>query len=130
MPGTFVIDTGATFAAVLLMSAGPKMAFGSETQQDTSKTGVPKWALEVAVTFQAENGMKPVSEVISVTITSPVDPAQGVTVPSLVTLDGLRAGITTPEKNDRGGIRGGKLWYTASGVAAPGGHSRRQSEAA
>lgn len=128
MPGTFAIDTEQTFAAALLMSAGPKLKFG-EAVQDVSAAGVAKWTLEVAVTFRTEPGMRPVSEVISVTVTAPSDPAQGVMPGAPVALDGFRVGISPPEKNDRGGIRGGKFWYQASGVRTAG-HARAKSDAA
>lgn len=66
MPGTLTIDTNATFQAVLLMPSGPKLKFGS-TEQDISARGECKWDVQAAVTYHAEPGMKPVSEVITVT---------------------------------------------------------------
>src|SRR5580692_13172258 len=77
MPGTLTIDTAATFQAVLLMASGPKLKFGS-TKQDISARGERKWDVQAAVTFHAEPGMKPVSEVIAVTVTGPgTDPCAG-----------------------------------------------------
>ena len=70
MPGTLTIDTNATFQAVLLMASGPKLKFGS-TEQDISARGERKWDVQAAVTYHAEPGMKPVSEVIAVTVTGP-----------------------------------------------------------
>ena len=70
MPGTLTIDTTATFQAVLLMASGPKLKFGS-TEQDISARGERKWDVQAAVTYHAEPGMKPVSEVIAVTVTGP-----------------------------------------------------------
>jgi hypothetical protein len=128
MPGTFAINAEETFVTAFLMSAGPKLKFGEQTQ-DANTAGVPKWGLEVAVTFAPQDGMRPVSEVLNITITAPHDPAQGVAPGSPVQFDGFRVGVSPPEKTDRGGIRGGKLWYQASGVrAANGQHTRPKSD--
>src|SRR5215475_6446235 len=70
MPGTLTIDKAATFQAVLLMASGPKLKFGS-TEQDISARGERKWDVQAAVTYHAEPGMKPVSEVIAVTVPRP-----------------------------------------------------------
>lgn len=115
MAGTFAVDCAATFAAALLMSSAPKTKFGTQVQ-DVSAAGVPKWTVEAAVTFLAQEGMRPVSEVIALTVTSPADPGQGIPPGTLVVFDGFRVGISAPEKNDRGGIRGGKFWYQAAAI--------------
>ena len=70
MPGTLTIDIAATFQAVLLMASGPKLKFGS-TEQDICARGERKWDVQAAVTYVAEPGLKPVSEVIAVTVTGP-----------------------------------------------------------
>ena len=118
MPGTLAIDATNTFAAALLMSAGPKPKFGSTTGEiSTNAQGVPQYQAEVAVTYLPEAGRRPVSEVITVTITSPADPTKDLAPGSPVTFDGLRAGVSTPEAKDNGrGIRGGRLWFSASGI--------------
>lgn len=128
MPGTFVIDTDKTFTVAFLMSCDKKLKFGEQVQ-DVNATGVPKWALEVAVTFTTENGMKPVSEVLSVSVAAPTSPAEHIAPGSPVVLDGFRVGSNPPEKNDRGGIRGGKLWFTAAAVrpAGPAAASKRDA---
>jgi hypothetical protein len=114
MPGTFVINHTETFAAALLMSTAPKPKFG-EDRQDVAADGQPKWLAEVAVTFTAANGMKPISEVLTVTVTG-ADPGKSVQVGSPVIFDGLRVGVNPPEKRDNGTIRGGRLWYSAAGI--------------
>jgi hypothetical protein len=118
MPGTFVIDAGATFTSTLLLSSSPKREFGAaEGVQAKNGAGVPKWAVEVAVTFApAFEGQQPVSEILSVTVPAAGDPAMGMTPGTPVTLEGFRAGLTAPEKRDDGRIRGGKLWYSATGL--------------
>ena len=73
MPGgTYVIDTRQTFQTAILMGSAPKTKFGT-TEQDVSQLGEKKWAVEAAVTHHAQAGMRPVSEVISITITGPAD---------------------------------------------------------
>jgi len=76
MPGTLTIDTAATFQAVLLMASGPKLKFGS-TEQDISARGERKSDVQAAVTYHAEPGMKPVSEVIGVTDIGGTEPEPG-----------------------------------------------------
>ena len=96
MPGTLTIDTTATFQAVLLMASGPKLKFGS-TEQDISARGERKWDVQAAVTFHAEPGMKPVSEVIAVTVTGPAaDPCASITPGSPIVFDKMRVGFSLP----------------------------------
>jgi len=117
MPGTLTIDTAATFQAVLLMASGPKLKFGS-TEQDISARGERKWDVQAAVTFHAEPGLKPVSEVIAVTVTGPAtDPCAGLQSGTAIVFDRLRVGFSVPEARENGrGIRGGRPWYQAGDV--------------
>jgi hypothetical protein len=117
MPGTLTIDMPATFQAVLLMASGPKLKFGS-TEQDISARGERKWDVQAAVTFHAEPGMKPVSEVIGVTVTGPgTDPCASVAPGSPIVFDKMRVGFSVPEARENGrGIRGGRPWYQAANV--------------
>jgi hypothetical protein len=125
MPGTFVIDHNQTFAAALLMSTAPKPKFGEPDRQEAAADGQPKWLAEVAVTFAPSNGMKPVSEVLTVTITG-ADPGRTVQVGSPVIFDGLRVGVNPPEKRDNGTIRGGRLWYSATGLHSANGRPAKE----
>jgi hypothetical protein len=119
--GTYVIDQRATFATAILMGSAPKTKFG-ETVQDVSANGERKWAVEAAITFHAQPGMRPVSEVISVTVTGPpADPAQAIPPGSPIEFDGFRVGVSTPEKRDNGRVVGGKPWHSATGVRAANG---------
>jgi hypothetical protein len=126
MPGTFVIDTGRTFAAALIMASAPKLKFGT-SEQDISASGERKWEIQAAVTFMAEHGMRPVSEVVSVTVLGGTDPATGIVPGTPVEFENFRVGISTPEARANGrGIMGGKPWYQASGVRAMHGANGRQ----
>ncbi|MFD1502720.1 hypothetical protein [Streptosporangium lutulentum] len=115
MAGTFAIDSAQTFQFMIFMGCEEKNAFGS-TDQEKNAQGIPKWSLQFAVTFHPTPGMKAISEVIAVTITQHGHPADGVPPGTPVELVGLRLGISSPEKNDKGSIRGGKPWYQASGI--------------
>jgi hypothetical protein len=114
--GTFVIDQGATFSTAVLMGTAPKERFGSPGVQDASAEGVPKWVAMVAVTFTPNGSMAPVSDVLTVSVTQPANPADGMQLPAPVLFDGLRVGVNPPEKRDNGSIRGGRLWYAATGL--------------
>jgi hypothetical protein len=126
MPGTLTIDTTATFQAVLLIASGPKLKFGS-TEQDISARGERKWDVQAAVTYHAEPGMKPVSEVIAVTVTGPAsDPCASITPGTPIVFDKMRVGFSVPEARENGrGIRGGRPWYQAADV-----HQAHQSRPA
>ena len=117
MAGTFVVDQAQSFVMCLLMQAGPKADFDNPDRQATDVNGVPKWEIQAAVTFTAEPGRKPVSEVINVGITSIANPAEGLQ-PGPIVFDGLRVGTTAPEAKSNGRISGGRFWYSAQGVRA------------
>lgn len=130
MPGTLAIDAANTFAAALLMSAGPKPKFGTTTGEiSTNAAGVPQYQAEVAVTYLAENGRRPVSEVITVTITAAADPTRDIAPGTPVMFDGLRAGVSQPEQRDNGkGIRGGRIWFSATGLRSANNVTRQAKE--
>ena len=125
MPGTMRIDEAATFAAVLLMAAGPKTEFGTDSQA-ISKSGERKWFAQVAVTYHPEYGMAAQSEVIQVTVTGGTDPALVLQPGTPVTFDGLRVGFSAPERGQGDRIRGGRPWFQAAGVRAV--HGQRSAE--
>ena len=108
------------------MASVPKLKFGS-TEQDISARGERKWDVQAAITFYAEPGMKPVSEVIAVTVTGPAtDPCAGLPSGTTIVFDRLRVGFSVPEVRENGrGIRGGRPWYQAADV-----HQAHQSRPA
>ncbi len=115
MPGSISVNERETFGTILLMSAAPKLKFGTD-QPDISANGEKKWTAEVAVTYHTEPGMRPVSEVLSVTVTGPDNVTINPGTP--VEFDRLRCGVSTPElrDRDRGRIAGGRLFWMASGI--------------
>lgn len=125
MPGTIHVNADATFAAMILMSVGEKMRFGTDVPE-VSASGEKKYTVEVAVQYRPENGMKPVSEVISATITGGDHHAiLGIPPGSPVALDGLRCGVSAPEKRDDGRVRGGRLYFMASAIRPAGASGMR-----
>ena len=114
MAGTITVNTKQTFAAMLLISATQKTKFGTD-EPDITKSGERKYAVEVAVSYLAEEGRRPISEVISVGVIGGDLP----TIPpgTPVEWDVLRAGVSSPERKENGrGIQGGKLWWQGSGL--------------
>lgn len=130
MPGTFAVDLAATLTSAVLVSVTPKEIFGANGQQETAKDGTPKWTVEVAVTFTPTVvGMKPLSELISVTITDRTPPAQGLNPGAPVTFEGFRVGLN-PAELANGRIKGGRLWYTAAALRSfPTSAARREPAA-
>jgi hypothetical protein len=113
MPGTLTIDAAKTFQAAVFMGSAPKNKFGTD-QQDITATGERKWEVSVAVTYFAEHGMRPVNEVITLTVLG-ADPGASIQQGSAVEFDRLRVGFSTPElRGER--VRGGKPWYQADGI--------------
>lgn len=116
MPGTFAVDYTATFTSAMLVSAMPKEQFGANGRQETNSQGVPKWTVEVAATFTPTiTGMKPLTELISVTITDHAQPALGLNPGTPIAFDGFRVGLNPAElRNEK--LRGGRLYYSATGI--------------
>ena len=56
------------------------------------------------------------SEVLAVTVTCSEDPREYVTEGDPVEFDGFTVGVMPPESGENGRIRGGKLFWQASGV--------------
>lgn len=116
MPGTIHVNTDATFTAMILMGIAEKTKFGTD-EPDITKDGQRKYTAEVAVQYRPEYGMKPVSEVISATITGGDHNAiLGIPPGSPVALDGLRCGVSAPERKENGRIAGGRLYFMASSI--------------
>lgn len=115
MPGGMItIDVKNTYAAAIFMGATQKTIFGTD-EPDIAKDGQRKYAADIAVTYLTEPGRKAVSEVVSVSVMG-ADPAATIPAGSPVEFDRLRCGVSAAERNDRGGVRGGKLYFMADGI--------------
>ena len=127
MPGgNLTVNVKQTFSTMILLSASQKIKFGTD-EPDVTKAGERKYAVECAVTYLAENGMKPVSEVISVGIIGGDLPT--IAPGTVVEFDSLRAGVSSPEKRDNGRIMGGKLFWMGSGLRPAQGYRQSQKPA-
>jgi hypothetical protein len=123
MPGTITVSQQETFSTPpIAIAAGPRLKFGS-TEQDVSRDGEKKWTVQAAVTYVAEYGMKPVAEIIEVTVTGGDNPAEILTPGTTVEFNRLRVGVSAPEKRDNGRVVGGKLYWMATGVRPASGKS-------
>ena len=116
MPGaTVTIDTRNTFSSAIFLGSAAKTIFGTD-QPDIAKDGQRKFSVDIAVTYTVDQpGRKPVSEVISVSVMG-ADPAATIAVGSPVEFDALKAGVSAPSRNDRGGVSGGRMWFSASAI--------------
>jgi hypothetical protein len=117
---TMKIDQGASFSLAILMSAQPKAQFreGARTgQQDMSKDGIPKWAVQVSVADR-ETGT---ADLLKVTVTSSTNPAE-IMPGTPVLFEGLGVGVMN-----------GSPYFVATGIqsamaTATNGGGRKGSE--
>lgn len=135
MPGTFVVNTEATYGSAIVMATGPKEVFGQPGTQDVNRDGLKKWTAQVAVSYLPEpSGMTNPAEVLSVSLLGD-DPGVSCPPGTPVTFDQLRAGASAPEQRERkdgNGTRviGGKLFYSAKALKPVQTWSGRKSDAA
>jgi hypothetical protein len=113
MPQTFRVDQAATFQAVAFLSAEPRMVFGEQGRQETTKDGVPRWTVEVVAAFRQFD--KITSEVLKVTMASHKNPAEEIGLYTPIQMVGFTVGVTPPEertdKDGRKKVVGGTAWY-------------------
>jgi hypothetical protein len=116
MPGGMIMcDPKNSFAAAIFMGATQKMIFGSDNEPDIAKDGQRKYSSDVAVTYLAEGGRKPFSEVLSVS-TMGTDPSATITPGQPVEFDRLRVGVSAASRNERGGVSGGRMYFMADAI--------------
>ena len=113
------VDQGA-FTRLMLVAIEPK-ADRETGAQYTSKDGTErKWTVQVVASMPSRfDAGRTDSEVLAVTVTCPDDPRDSVSEGDPVRFDGLTVGVMAPEKTENDRIRGGKLFWGATGV-----HSR------
>jgi hypothetical protein len=111
----------AAFVKFMLISIEPK-ADRETGIQYTSKDGTEKkWTVQVVAQLPSRwDAGRTESEVLAVTVTSAEDPASQVMEGEKVVFDNLTVGVMAPEsdKDNPQKIRGGKLFWQASGVRA------------
>ena len=114
---TLVVDQDATYDLMLLMGSAAKIKYGSDAEVATNAAGVKQWSCTVSVNYRRENPAdRLMSDSLTVTIASNDDPFAGIDPGSQVRFDNLRAGLSAPERGDGDRIRGGKLWFNATGI--------------
>lgn len=128
---SYVVDPAQSFTAVFFMSAVPRDEYQKPGSQEYSPDGTPKWTCQVAATTPQKGKRPPQSEVLTVTVTAARNPAGDIPQGSPVTLEGLEIGASAPEKRENGGgIRGGRIWHTATGISQAYTASRSSSKSA
>lgn len=127
MAGTVTVNAAQTFSTMLLLSASIKTKFGT-AEPDVTKTGEPKYSVECAASYLAEEGQRVTSEVLSITLIGGDLP----TIPpgTPVEFGTLRAGVSAPEKRDNGRISGGKFYWMASGIRPASSYRSAKTDAA
>lgn len=117
MPINSVPVDQAGFTRLLLVEIAPK-ADRETGRQITSADGLArKWTAQVVASMPSRfEAGRTDSEVLSVTITSSDDPVGKVTEGDQVWFTDLTAGVMAPEQSESGRIRGGKLFFGATGI--------------
>lgn len=117
MPINSVPVDQSAFTRLMIVEVAPK-ADRETGVQYTTKDGLQrKWTVQVVASMASKwEAGRTDSEVLSITVTSADDPATLVAEGDLVAFDHLVVGVMSPEAGDNGRIRGGKLFWQASGV--------------
>jgi hypothetical protein len=108
----------AAFTKLMLVQVEPK-ADRETGVQYTSKDGSErKWIVQVVASLPSRfDANRTDSELLNVTVTCADDPRDGLSEGQPVLFDGFTAGVMPPEQSaETGRIRGGKLFWTATGV--------------
>lgn len=110
----------ARFSGLMFMSCEPKLDRDTGAQHTTKDGSARKWVVSVAATKPANwDATQMEKDVLSVTVTSADDPADGLVMGTPVTFDDFSVGVMAPEARGEGEnmkIRGGRLFWSANGV--------------
>lgn len=127
----YKIDQTRTFVSLMLLGVAPKLAFGDNERQETSKDGRLKWAAQLAAEFRVFG--RPQRELINVTIEADKDPGEGLAPGTLMELIDFEIGVMEKRSRDGSQITGVQVWYRASAmrpISASGSKPRPTAEAA
>jgi hypothetical protein len=106
------------FTRVLFVGSEPRTDRDTG-EQFTTKDGGLKWTVQAVMSMPSRwDSARTDSEVLSVTVTCADDPAAYVGEGQPVLFDNLTVGVMKPEAGENGRIRGGQLFWQASGVRA------------
>jgi hypothetical protein len=110
----------AAFTKLMVVQVEPKV--DRETGvQFTSKDGAQKkWTVQVVASLPSRfDANRTESDLLNVTVTCTDDPRDSVAEGDPVRFTDLTAGVMAPEQDrESGRIRGGRLFWTATGVSA------------
>lgn len=117
MPINSVPVDQSAFTRLMLVEIAPKLDRETGVQY-TSKDGLQrKWTVQVVASMPSRwEAGRTDSEVLSVTVTCTDDPAMLAAEGDLLDFENLTVGVMSPEAGEGGRIRGGKLFWQASGV--------------
>lgn len=110
------VDQG-QFTRMMLVSITPKTDRDTGAQYMTKDGLQRKWTAEVVASLASRfDAARSDTEVLAVTVTSADDPRDVVQEGDPVLFEGLSVGVMAPEKTENDRIKGGKLFWTATGV--------------
>lgn len=99
------------------MGSAPKLDRDTQIQHTTRDGSARKWTVQVAATKPTNwDPTQMESDVLQVTVTAVDDPGAGLVMGTPVTFTEFAVGVMAPEAGDGGKIRGGRLFWSASGV--------------
>jgi hypothetical protein len=107
----------AAFTRLMLVEIAPKADRETGVQFTTKDGTERKWTAQVVASLPSRwEAGRTDSEVLSVTVTCADDPTAMVAEGDMVVFDNLTVGVMPPEAGEGGRIRGGKLFWQATGI--------------
>lgn len=118
MPFTSAPVDQAAFTKLQLVDIEPKSDRDTGAQYTNRDGTQRKWTVQVVAKMPSRfDPTRTDSDLLSITVTCADDPRDSVSDGDMVVFEGLTAGVMPPEADsDTGRIRGGKLFWTATGV--------------
>jgi hypothetical protein len=107
----------AAFTRLMLVEIAPKADRETGVQFTTKDGTERKWTAQVVASLPSRwEAGRTDSEVLLVTVTCADDPTAMVAEGDMVVFDNLTVGVMPPEAGEGGRIRGGKLFWQATGI--------------
>ena len=113
------IDQRASFAGMAFLNCQPRMKFGSDDVQDSTKDGRFKWDVEILAGVRNVALNKVENRVFKVGISSRQDPGEGLNMFEPVELRDFTVGVSEKQRRHDNGAKeltGVSVWFTASEV--------------
>jgi hypothetical protein len=107
----------AAFTRLMLVAIEPRTDRDTGVQLTNRDGTERKWTAQVVVSLPSRwDAGRTESDVLQVTVTCADDPTSKIAEGDQVWFDNLTVGVMPPEQSESGRIRGGKLFWQASGV--------------